>query len=128
MDVQAVEMLTKGLHAGKRKGKAPGEGSKKVRIDSSSSVAPTSATATFEIAESTEIVPTIEVGTIDGASVPPTSSSLATKDQVLELPTGGEKRKKRKEKKSTTVKVWCKAHPNELNDDDEDLGENPFYN
>ncbi|EHA8587630.1 hypothetical protein COCNU_scaffold002859G000020 [Cocos nucifera] len=122
-------MLTKGLHARKRKEKAQSEGLKKVRVNVSSSMALTSAIAAPKVGEGAEVVPTIKVGAIDGALVPPTSSSPPIEDQVLELPVGGQKREKKKEKKkSATVKVWCKAHPNEFNDDDEDLGENLFYN
>ncbi|EHA8586917.1 putative ensconsin-like [Cocos nucifera] len=100
-----------------------------IRVDISSFTTPTNATATPVVADGIEVALAAEVGSIDGATVPPTSSSLPTEVQVLELPARGGKREKKKEKKkSITIKVWCKAHPNESNDDNEDLEENLFYN
>ncbi|EHA8586386.1 putative ensconsin-like [Cocos nucifera] len=88
-------MLAKGLQAHKRKGKAPGEGSKRARVDIPSSVTPTNATTALKVADGIKVVPTVEVDATGGAVVPPTSSSPPTKVQVSELPIEGEKREKR---------------------------------
>ncbi|KAG1362629.1 putative ensconsin-like [Cocos nucifera] len=106
-----------------------GEGSKKARVDILSSATPANATATPKVADGVEVIPTAEVGTTDGAIVPPTSTSPPAEVQVLELPIGGEKREKKKEKKKLAiVKIRCKAQPIESNDGNEDLKENFFYN
>ncbi|KAG1347995.1 hypothetical protein COCNU_06G018240 [Cocos nucifera] len=94
MDTKAVEMLAKRLQDHKRKEKAPGEGSKKARVDIPSSMASVNVTIAPKVVDGIEVVLTVEVGVTDGAAVPPTSSSPSTEVQVLELPVGGEKREK----------------------------------
>ncbi|EHA8588687.1 hypothetical protein COCNU_scaffold006315G000010 [Cocos nucifera] len=113
MDEKRIKMLTKGLQAYKRKGKALIEILKKVRIDIPSSTAPVNATAAPKVAGGIEVVPTVMVGTANGTAMPSTTLSPPTKVQVSKVPMGGEKREKRKEKKkSVTIKAWCKARPN----------------
>ena len=99
MDAKTVEMLAKGLQAHKRKGKASGESSKKIRINISSSTALANATTATKIADGIEVAFATEVGAIDGAIVPPTFLSPPTEVEVPELPIGAEKRAKKKEKK-----------------------------
>ncbi|EHA8588403.1 hypothetical protein COCNU_scaffold005031G000040 [Cocos nucifera] len=99
MDAKVVEMLAKELQAHKRKGKAPHKGLKKARIDIPSSMASVNAIATLEVADGIKVAPATEVGTIDGAAVPPTSSSPPIEIQVPKLNAKGKKREKEEEKK-----------------------------
>ncbi|KAG1338707.1 hypothetical protein COCNU_04G010130 [Cocos nucifera] len=128
MDAEAVEILTKGLYAQKRKGKASDESSKRAKVDTPSSMTPTTVVVAFVVIEGTEVVPTVEVGTVDGGSMPPTFSSPPAKDQTPQTPTEREKEGEKKKKKKIVVKLFHKACPSESNDDSDNLGEDPFSN
>ncbi|EHA8588033.1 hypothetical protein COCNU_scaffold003949G000020 [Cocos nucifera] len=54
-------MLAKRLYTQKRKEKAPGGSLKRMKVDASSSVAPTVIVVAFEVATSVEVLPTIEL-------------------------------------------------------------------
>ncbi|EHA8589910.1 hypothetical protein COCNU_scaffold013378G000010 [Cocos nucifera] len=127
MDTQAVEMLTKRLHAWKRKGKASDGSLKKVKVDAPSSTTPTTAAIASEVAKGAEVIPATEVGTIERGSMPPTFSSPPTKDQdpqpLAKREKGGEKKKKK-----VVMKMYCKVRPGESNDNSDNMEEDPFSN
>ncbi|EHA8586799.1 hypothetical protein COCNU_scaffold000960G000040 [Cocos nucifera] len=129
MDTEVVGMLTKSLYAQKRKRKASGESSKKVKIGASSSVAPVIHTTSTEVTSNVKAPPLIEISAVSANSLPPTSSCLHAGGQALEPPIKREKRDdKKKKKKSVVVKIVRKAHPGEPSDGNDDLGEDPFKN
>ncbi|EHA8590771.1 hypothetical protein COCNU_scaffold023768G000010 [Cocos nucifera] len=128
MDVVAVEMLTKGLRARKRKGKALSESSKKAKVDAPSFATPTAIAVASKVIEGTKVIPTVEVGAVDGGYMPPTSSRPPAEDQALQPPIEKEKGGEKKKKKKVIVKTSRKAHSSESNDDSNDLGEDPFSN
>ncbi|KAG1367002.1 hypothetical protein COCNU_13G007920 [Cocos nucifera] len=118
-------MLAKRLYAQKRKGKAPGGSSKRMKVGASSSMAPAITAAASKIVVSAEVLPTAEVGTVDADSMPFVSPGPSSGDQALKFPTEGEMREEKKEKKAI-AKTPCKAHFSELNDDSDERGEDPF--
>ncbi|KAG1338708.1 hypothetical protein COCNU_04G010140 [Cocos nucifera] len=129
MDTEVVGMLTKGLYAQKRKGKAPSGSSKRAKADASSSTIPTTTTTFFEAAEGIEVVSTTKVGATGGGLLPPTALSPPVGDQVLEPPTKREKGKEKKRKnKLAVMKIPRKARSSKPNDSGDDLGEDPFDN
>ncbi|EHA8590698.1 hypothetical protein COCNU_scaffold022529G000010 [Cocos nucifera] len=131
MDAEAVEMLSKGLYAQKGKAKALGKSSKKARVEVPNSTTPIAAVVAFEIAEGAEVVLATKVGTVNGGSLPPTSSSPFVGDQAPKPTIDREKgEEKKKRKRSTIVKMFHRARPSESNDDNDNLGEDldPFNN
>ncbi|EHA8587250.1 hypothetical protein COCNU_scaffold001699G000010 [Cocos nucifera] len=122
MDAQVVEMLTKGIQSRKRKEKAPDESSKRVKVGAPSLATPATTVFASKIAEGVEVIPTIEVGTTEGGSTPPTMSSPLVENQAshppIEKDKGGEKK--------VIVKVLRKAYPSGSNDDSDNPREDPI--
>ncbi|EHA8586561.1 hypothetical protein COCNU_scaffold000525G000090 [Cocos nucifera] len=127
MDTEAMEMLTKGLYAQrKRKVKAPGESSKRTKVGALSSTAPATTNVALEVAK---VIPTINVNAAKGGSFPLESSSPPTRDQALKTPIETEEGKKRKKKRLAVMKIACKARPSEPSNSDGDGPRNdPFDN
>ena len=96
-----------------------------MKVGASSSMAPTIAAAAFEVVVSAEVLPTIEVGTIDVDSMPSAPPGPFSRDQALKLPAEGETREGKKKKK-VVLKTPRKAHFSEPNDDSDERGEDPF--
>ncbi|EHA8588682.1 hypothetical protein COCNU_scaffold006273G000030 [Cocos nucifera] len=90
MDTKAAKMLTKELYIQKRKEKMLGGSSKRVKVSAPNFAAPTTTTAALEIAASTEVALTTEVGTIGVDFMPPTPSRPSSEDQTPKLPAEGE--------------------------------------
>ncbi|KAG1342379.1 hypothetical protein COCNU_05G006080 [Cocos nucifera] len=127
----AMERLTKGLYAQKkRKGVAPGGSSKRTKVgDLSFEVLDVPATA-LEVVPGVE-VPSITEGSVRGAgSQPPASLSLPIGGSMSKPPTERERGDgDDKKKKVAIVKVACKAHSGgSSNSDNDDLGVDPFGN
>ena len=126
MDAKAIEMLSKGLQACKRKCTASGEPiAKKASVNTPSSATPVDAAATSKVTTGAEVVSTIGASIVVGAPEPSMPPSSSTKIPPID----GEKRKEnRKMKMSTTVKVRHKAHLSKPSGHSDDLEENPFNN
>ncbi|EHA8586647.1 hypothetical protein COCNU_scaffold000669G000060 [Cocos nucifera] len=105
MDVGELQQLSKGLRACKKKGTAPSEPSKRVKVNAPSSTTPTgiidapTTTAAIEVVAATEV------------AAPPTSSSPLAKVQSWEPPIEKKKGAKKKKMKMASRKVKHKARP-----------------
>ncbi|EHA8587723.1 hypothetical protein COCNU_scaffold003053G000020 [Cocos nucifera] len=126
MDAQATKMPTKGLFTRKRKGKVQEDGSKRAKIDVSSSEVPTPTAAASEVIIGIEIAPTIEVDTASMGLVPSMPSGPSSGDQVLELLV--RKGIEEGRKKKAIAKMSCKARLGGLDGKDNEQGEDPFDN
>ncbi|EHA8589127.1 hypothetical protein COCNU_scaffold008130G000010 [Cocos nucifera] len=116
MDAQATKMLTKGFFSRKRKGKVQNDGSKRMKIDVSSSRVLISTVVAFEVIIGAEIAPTTEVDTTSVGLMPSVPSGPSNGDQVLEFPIKkgiGEGRKKK-----AVAKTSCKARLGRLDGND----------
>ncbi|KAG1358609.1 hypothetical protein COCNU_08G000550 [Cocos nucifera] len=112
MNADITERLAKGLYAQKkRKGKAPGEGSKWVKIDAFDPIAPTVANVTPKVRLGKEVILTIYANIVEGKSLPPEPANLPTRDCTPDpsIDEGKERRKK----KAAIGKKARKAHHNE---------------
>ncbi|EHA8586322.1 hypothetical protein COCNU_scaffold000185G000010 [Cocos nucifera] len=112
MDIDAIERLAKGQYAQKkRKGKAPGEGSKQVKVGASDPAAPAAANVTPEVHPGNEVVPTTYVDIVEGESLPSEPANLPTKDCAPDPSI--DKAKKRRKGKAAIAKKAHKAHHDE---------------
>ncbi|EHA8587653.1 hypothetical protein COCNU_scaffold002876G000010 [Cocos nucifera] len=128
METDAVERLTKGLYAQKkRKGKASSEGSKWVKVSASDPMAPVAADVTSEVYPRPEVALATSIDVVKGGSLPP---------EPVGLPVGynasnpsANKEKEKGKGRSTVAKVARKAHLDKpSNSDSNDLGADPFSN
>ncbi|EHA8588579.1 hypothetical protein COCNU_scaffold005880G000010 [Cocos nucifera] len=114
MDAKAIEILSKGLQAHKRKDATPGEPSKKARTDIPSSVVPIDAAFTTGTTMATKVALVIEVPLM--AEAPPAVKvagslvllSPSVEAQIPEDPSQGEKEEK-KRVKGAIRKSRCKV-------------------
>ncbi|EHA8588428.1 hypothetical protein COCNU_scaffold005145G000010 [Cocos nucifera] len=127
MDTDAVERLTKGLYAQKkRKGAALSGSSKRMKVSGSSFEVSNVPTVAPKVVSDVKVF-LITEGNIGGAgSQPSVSSSLPIGGLMSKPPTErerGDGDDKKKKKKAAVVKVVHKARPSRLsNNDDDDLG------
>ncbi|EHA8590071.1 hypothetical protein COCNU_scaffold014669G000010 [Cocos nucifera] len=95
------------------------------KVSASSFVALAITATTFEVAASAEVLPTIEVDTINADSMPSAPPGPSSGDQALKLPAEGETREEKKKKKAA-MKTLRKAHFSEPNDESDEQGEELF--
>ncbi|KAG1363591.1 putative ensconsin-like [Cocos nucifera] len=100
----------------------PNEPSKKAKINTLSSAAPTGAINTLATTATTKVAAAPEV------IAPLTSSSPLIKVQTSEPSIEKEKGAEKEKAKMASKNVKRKTRPNESNASNEDLGENPFHN
>ncbi|KAG1360622.1 hypothetical protein COCNU_09G000850 [Cocos nucifera] len=127
MDVKAVEMLSKGLQAHKKKGTTfEGPTAKEAKVDASTFVAPTGAATTIKVVNIVEVIPTAKVSIAVEDSVPLTSASSLIEDPAPYSPIGREEGEKKKKGKRVIMKVHQKACPSGSNGSDDSPREDPF--
>ncbi|EHA8586347.1 hypothetical protein COCNU_scaffold000192G000050 [Cocos nucifera] len=128
MNTDAVERLTKGLYIQKkRKGKAPSESSKWVKVGGSNPMAPISIDVAPEVRPRAEVALTASIDIIEGGSLPLEPVGLSVGDHTSDPSI--DKEKKKGKKRSAIMKVAHKAHPGEPSkSDNNDLGADPFGN
>ncbi|EHA8587507.1 hypothetical protein COCNU_scaffold002495G000010 [Cocos nucifera] len=126
MDAQDAEMLTKGLYTKKRKWKVQNDGSKRAKVDVSSSKVPASTATASEVIVDAKTALTAEVGIAGTGPVPSMPLGPSYGDRILELPVKkgiGEGRRKK-----AIAKMSCKARLGGSDGDNNERGEDPFDN
>ncbi|KAG1334167.1 hypothetical protein COCNU_03G002860 [Cocos nucifera] len=117
MDTDAVERLTKGLYIQKkRKGKAPSESSKWVKVRASNPTAPTA----LEVRPRDEVILTTRIIVVEGESLPPEPANLSSRDRASDPPANKEKeRRKGKVAIMKKARKVCLNEPNRGSSEDQ---------